>query len=68
MRNYLRCYDNLAPARVQAFIKQVSFRDRMLIYCNDEGRHDSSTIGGITSRERFLEHIGNQLYVNIRLS
>ena len=30
MRGYLRCYDYLARVRVQAFIKQVSLRDRTL--------------------------------------
>ena len=67
MRKYLRSYDNLARAGAQAFIKQVSFRDRMLICCTNEERHDCSAIGGTTSRERFLHLLGNQLKVLIRL-
>ena len=43
MRRYLRYYDKLAHVRVQAFIKQVSFRDITLIYYSDEERHECST-------------------------
>ena len=34
-RGYLRCYDNLASVRVQAFVKQVSFRN-ITLWCSNE--------------------------------
>ena len=61
MREYLRCDDNLASARVQAFIKLVSFRDRTLIYRSNEESHDNSAISGTVSGERFKQLVGNQL-------
>ena len=61
VRRYLQCGDNLICVRVQAFIKQVSFRNRTLIYCTNEERHGYSAIGGNMSGESFLQPIGNQL-------
>ena len=60
---YLRCHDNL----VLAFIKKVSSRDRTLIHCSNEERHDCSAIGGTMPRERFHKFVGKQLQVHIRL-
>ena len=61
MCGYLQCCENLARVRVQALIKQVSFRDRTLIYRTDEESHDYHAISGTMSGERFQQLVGNQL-------